>query len=395
LNVPGKANFNLKTKDKTMKIIIDTNELKNTLKAVKPFIQSKGRTLPILENIVIDATTSRVTITGYELDTGTGIRFTVDAVCHESGKCLVNHKGLSDIMSKADGSVTLTTNDSGVSVEFDATTFNLKSKPVDDYPILPDAWLADVCFSITSKDFTDAVNHVAVATGDKMPRNFTSGILFEQSDSVIHVLGTDGHRMHHVTLPGAELALSILIETETVKRIAKLSGKSSDEISFGLIKASNGDYHSHVAWKVGNVDGFTRILDTPYPEWRKVIPDQLTGIIQVDADKLARIVDRVSPIAKEHDGRERNMIRLHGNSVMTVSASAESRGTGQASIACNHIAGDDLLVGLNYGYFLDILKLHKGETVAVNYQGELDPILVKSTAGDSRESILMPVRLDK
>jgi DNA polymerase-3 subunit beta len=197
-----------------------------------------------------------------------------------------------------------------------------------------------------------------------------------------------------MTLPSAELALSILIETETVKRIAKLAPKSSDEMRFGLIaKSDDADVNSHFAWEVGNVQGFTIILDTPYPEWRKVIPDRLTGIIQVDADKLAKSVDRVSPIAKEHDGRD--MIRLHGNGMMTVSASAESRGTGQASIDCNHIAGDDLLVGLNYLYFLDILKLHKGESVTVNYQGELDPILVRSTAGDSRESILMPVRLDK
>jgi DNA polymerase-3 subunit beta len=379
-----------------MKIIIDTNELKNTLKAVKPFIQSKGRTLPILENIVIDATTSRVTITGYEWDTGTAIRFTIDATCHRRGKCLVNHKGLTDIISKADGLITIVTNESGVSVDFDATTFNLKSKPVDDYPILPDAWLADVCFSITSKDFADAVNHVAVATGDRMPRNYTSGILFDirKGDTcygIINFVGTDGRRLHHVENQDPVFAdATVLIETETVRRIAKLSAKASDEIRFGIIRMSD-DEPTHFAWEVGNVQGFTTILDTPYPEWRRVIPDRLTGIIQINADKLARIVDRVSPIAKEHDGRD--MIRLHGNGVMTVSASAESRGSGQASIACNHIAGDDLLVGLNYEYFLDILKLHKGEIVAVNYQGELDPILIRSTAGDSRESVLMPVRL--
>ena len=381
-----------------MNIIIDTNELKNTLKAVKPFISTKGRTLPVLENIVIDATTSPVTVTGYEWDTGTAIRFTVDAVCHESGSCLVNHKGLAGIVSKADGTVTLTSNDSGVSIEFDATTFNLKSKSVDDYPILPDAWFSEICFSITSKDFTDAVNHVAVATGDRMPRNYTSGILFDirKGDTcygIINFVGTDGRRLHHVENQDPVYAdATVLMDTETVRRISKLSPKASDEMRFGIIRKSD-DEPTHLAWEVGNVQGFTTILDTPYPEWRRVIPDGFTGLIQVDADKLARIVDRVSPIAKEHDGRD--MIRLHGNGVMTVSASAESRGTGQASIACNHIAGDDLLVGLNYGYFLDILKLHKGETVAVNYQGELDPILLRSTVGDSRESILMPVRLDK
>ena len=382
-----------------MKCIIDAKELRETLKAVKPWVPLKPH-LPIMAHVLIQADELGTHITAYDFEMfGNTVRFPVEAFRSENGACVVRFKDLFDVTSKAEGKVVLEFDKiNRLSLAFDNTTLTLKARQKEEFPNVQSGWKDffkgdpnDEYASVSFQKFVQATLHTLVATDNSSGQNhFTRGILIDAHENVVNFIGTDGRRLHHASVEPRliEGIWQALISTEIAAKIAHLKVNPSETINFGLRRVDESVFFS---WSVDNIEGFCALMDTPYPEWEKVVPTVHEGLIEISADALTKCIDRVSPIAKSNDGRD--MVVLNGNSAMTVSAKAESMGAGEAKTTCNHLKGPDMLVALNYVYLLDVLKLHKGKQVQVIFQGDLDPVLIRSKYDATRTSVLMPVRL--
>lgn len=381
-----------------MKLIIDAKELRDTLKAVKPWVPVKPHH-QITEHILITTDDLGTHITTYDIETfGNAVRFPFPAFQSREGGCVVRFRDLLDLTTKSEGEVTLEhDNISKLTVQYDHTTFTLKAKPPDEFPDVPSAWYKHFSgdgypesAATTFSEFTRATKHVYVATAPNTANTFTSGILIDVQECDMDMVGTDGRRLHYADLAGSLQASEwkALIPAEIALKIARLKADSSSRFEFGIRHLDEADYF---AWSVDCIEGFCSLMDTPFPDWKRVIPTDNTGLLEVQADALARCIDRLSPIAKAVDGRD--MVTLAGNNVLTVSARAESKGSGESTIECDHISGPDMLVALNYSYLLDVLKLHKGKAIHLKFEGDLDPVMIRSCCDGTRSCILMPVRL--
>ena len=387
-----------------MKLTIDSKNLTDTLKAVKPWVSTKCR-IPIMEYIRIDADNHGAHFTAYEFNSGAAIRFPINADSYPSGygTCIVRFRDLQDVTNKSTGEVAIEFDDiAKLTVSYDSTSFILKAKSVGEFVNLPNAWYAQTSdgackesFGTRFSEFVRAVDHVHIATEANSRKNFTSGILFDVNPGESFAVGTDGQRLHFVSLSGviADSGWIALVDADIVRKISRLNVDANDPIQFGrrYIQNSAGDDTCMFAFTVDDIEGFVPIMDTPYPEWRKVIPDNQPGALEVASDVLYKSIDRLSPICKADDGRD--YVKLSGNGTLTISAHAESKGDGQSTLKCDHVSGNDLLVGLNYSFMLDTLKLHKGEIVRLTYADALDPVMIRSAHDETRTSILMPVRL--
>jgi DNA polymerase III subunit beta len=382
-----------------MKCIIDAKELRETLKAVKPRVPLKPY-LSIMAYVLLQADELGTHITAYDFEMfGNVVRFPLEAFRSENGACVVRFKDFYDVTAKAEGKVLLEFDKiSRLNLSFDNTTLTLKARPENEFPDVRFGFKDfhqgdpnDESISVSFGKFVQATEHVLVATDNSSGQHhFTRGILIDVREHVVNFLGTDGKRLHHAMIDSKQdhSTWQALISTEIAAKLAHLKVSPSESISIGLKRKDDSVYFS---WSVDNIEGFCGIMETPYPEWEKVVPSDHEGLIEISADALTKCIDRVSPIAKSDDGRE--MVVLNGNSAMTVSAKAESMGEGSAKTACNHLSGPDMLVALNYVFLLDALKLHKGKQVQVIFQGDLDPVMLRSKYDASRISVLMPVRL--
>ncbi len=381
-----------------MKLIIDAKELRDTLKAIKPWVPVKPHH-KITEHILITTDDLGTHFTTYDIETfGNAVRFPFPAFQSREGGCVVRFRDLLDLTAKSEGEVTLEFNDiSQLTVQYNHTVFTLKAKPADEFPDVPSAWYKyfssdgnSESAATTFSEFTRATKHVYVATAPNTGNTFISGILIDVQECDMDMVGTDGLRLHYAGLEGwlQESGWKALIPAEIALKIAKLKANPSSRFEFGIRHLDDTDYF---AWSIDCIEGFCSLMDTPFPEWEKVIPTDNTGLLEVQADKLAKCIDRLSPIAKADDGRD--MVTLSGNNVLTVSARAESKGAGQSTIECDHISGPDMLVALNYIFLLDVLKLHKGKAIHLKFEGDLDPVMIRSCGDGTRSCILMPVRL--
>lgn len=122
---------------------------------------------------------------------------------------------------------------------------------------------------IPAKTFCAALSFVTPASAIKDVRYYLKGVFFEfKAPNSLHVVATDGHRMHVVELRTDEYDFdaSFLVASEDVVKILALYKKSPGTVTFypaekGALGIVSGD----------NLATFP-VIDGKFPEWRRVVP---------------------------------------------------------------------------------------------------------------------------
>src|SRR3546814_12830247 len=92
-------------------------------------------------------------------------------------------------------------------------------------------------------------------------------------------------------------------------------------------------------------------MDGTFPGYKRIIPTADDKIVTFSSSELAQGIDRVSTISSE---RSKNVkITLRTNK-MTLAVTSPEFGTATEEVDVNY-AGEDLVIGFNARYFLDIL----------------------------------------
>src|SRR3546814_8695322 len=107
------------------------------------------------------------------------------------------------------------------------------------------------------------------------------------------------------------------------------------------------------------------------------IPTANDKIVTVSASELAQGIDRVSTISSE---RSKNVkITLRTNK-MTLAVTSPEFGTATEEVEVNY-AGEDLVIGFNARYFLDILTQQGKSDIRIAFNDPNSPVLITGQDG--------------
>ena len=395
---------------------MNTKDIKTACKRVKLFTNSNRPTLPILAHVKVESDGHRLSLTGYDMEVGAGIRVGLPVDSTAFSTC-VRFADLEKIVAKLKSESLdiiptdreITGHDESKSYVTDLTiksaglSFTLNGRTSDDYPPLPGpdgdvlaqtvseygTLSQELCFVLKSTDH------------DSTPRNFTSGVLFDYRPDGSVLVGTDGRRLHKAFIPGHSVASPSLTESDPraflpsvkpLESLVRLNVPDGHNIEIRF-------YESLMTWSVPDSDlsGVTHLLDTPYPEYDKVVPD-FSNVFKLDSKATVQALDALSVIAHERDGRD--MVVINANGRLNLSVKAESIGKADADLSIMHLASgtgqgtDGIRVALNIDYFGDILKQCESPDglIQMSNAASLDPCRF-DYAESGRIAVLMPVRL--
>jgi len=109
---------------------------------------------------------------------------------------------------------------------------------------------------------------------------------------------------------------------------------------------------------------------------------------EVDADALACAVDRVSVISEKSRGVH---IRLDKDALL-ISANSSEDGSAEDEVEADYDS-DDLEIGFNSRYVLDILNQCKGSRVRLTMLDSFSPVTVHDLSDSSVTYVIMPMRV--
>jgi DNA polymerase III subunit beta len=344
-------------------------------------------TLPILSGVLIDATSSGVTISSFDYEVSA--KTTIAAEVQEPGTILVSGRLLAEIAQRLpDSAVHVELIQGSVSVKSGSAKFSLATMPVEEYPNLPE--VDGITGSLSGNDFADAVSQVSPAASRDDVTPVITGVLFDVSATSLTMLATDRYRVSSKQITWAsegvgEEGLQALIPSKTLSEVGKTfshAGKLS-------ITVAVGGERELVAFSSGTRTVTSLLIKGSFPPVHKLFPTESPNYAVVNTQDLIEATRRVA-LVLEREAPLRYSFTADG-------VALEALGSDQAQASetiDGHLVGNECIVSLKPQFLIDGLQATHSEFVRIAFTAtdnpnKPGPVLItaqKSQEGDDSQN---------
>lgn len=373
-----------------MKFEIQQEALQRSLDLVSGIVPSKT-TVPILRCILVEASkkTVRFSVTNLDVSMVTTLE---DIKVTEAGKAAVTADKLASfVRSLAPGTVLFAVEGNKLTIQCGKATCEIPCSNTEEYPSLPS--LDDRHAMEIAGDVLGAmVAETSYAVSHDESRPALMGVLWEVSASGLTMVATDAHRLSRSrrTLDwGKNENRQMIVDSAGLRQLSRVISHGEHG---GNVEVFLGD--NQLSFRSGGTILHARLLEGPFPDYNAVIPTGNDKLVTVDRESLAQAIRRVSIIAD----RITNQIRLvFRKDTLELNARGADGSQAQDEIAISY-GGEEIEVGFNHNYLLDILKNMRTETVQLSLRDTgsaalLVPVGEDGVASESLLCLLMPLRL--
>jgi len=367
-----------------MKIQIEQERLIKALAQIIGVVE-KRQTLPILGNVYLKLSAGELVLIGSDLETEITTR--IDKVKGEDGEITVSARKLFDICKAlaSDAVISLELDGSKMVVKSGKSRFTLQTLPALDYPVLDaTSWKHE--FSITQKELNHLLTKTSFSMAQQDVRYFLNGMLLEIKPQKICAVATDGHRLAKSELNNLDIKINLLqciVPRKAVLEISKFLDAESDKPV--QIKINAG----HISIQADNFIFVSKLIDGRFPDYEKVIPQNLSK--QVSLDRLS-IIDILSRTAILSNEKFRGVTLLLENNSLKVSSNNpdQEHATDEMEVAYD---GEQIEVAFNVNYLLDALKSCESKQVILSLEDSKTSCTFQATDARDTLYLIMPMRL--
>ena len=366
-----------------MKITCSKSNLVKGVSIVTKADPSKT-TMPILECILIDATTDIIKLTANDMELGIQTEISGDII--DRGMIAIDAKIFSEIVRKLpDNEVTIETLDNLQTViTCEKAKFDIAGKPGDEFAYLPIIEKED---SIEVSQFTlkEVIRQTIFSISDSESNKLMTGELFDISDNILKVVSLDGHRIsiRKVPLKKSVADRKLVVPGKTLIEISKiLSGEAENVVSISYTK-------NHIVFEFDNTIVVSRLIEGEYFRIDQMLSNDYETKVRINKKELLNCIDRATLLVKEGD--KKPIIINIGDELMELKIKSQIGSMNEEIMITKE--GKDLLIGFNPKFLIDALRVIDDEEVTIYLMNAKAPCFIK----DDEESyiyLILPVNFN-
>lgn len=346
----------------------------------------KKQALSILSNILLKLEDNQLFLTATDLEIEITCR--VPCISHnQSGLITIPVKKMIDIIrSLEDDAHPIISFKSGVvSIKEGRSQFKLSTLPADAYPISQDE-ANDVSFSIERSALMHVLQSTHFAMSQQDVRVFLNGLLLEIDTQSIVAVAADGHRMAICRINCASITDSLhrlLLPRKGVQEILRLLNTITDE----RITVAAGKNHFKLV--TTHYTFSSKLIESRFPPYLRAIPRDQDKHVLIDRDLLKRTLSRIMILANE---KSRVVLLQVQSEQLTLIANNQEQEEAIETVVAQ-TCGDDLTIGINASYLLDVLNHLAEGLVQLSFSDEDSSILVEPMNDSHYQYIIMPMKI--
>lgn len=371
-----------------MKIIIKQNILMEHLNYVIKGISSKNLR-PILNCIKFELTDEGLYLSS--TDNEIAIRTFIDNKFIESseikGEIVVSGRYIYDIVRKLPNELIVIEelNDYKLYIHTNNSSFNLNCNKPEEFPNLELNYTKNPIY-IDKKVFKNLISQTAFAASTQESRPVLTGINFKIENDKLECTATDSYRLakkYIILDTKSDEIINITVPTKNLIELTRLITDDDGKIEIHI-------FNNKIIFKFDTIVMMSRLINGTYPDTSKLIPTEFLYNIKVNLNSFYTAIDRASLLTNESD---KNTIRLEtfGN-IMKISSNIPEIGNVEEKIGIEKDNIDDIKIAFSSKYMMDALKSLECEEMALLINGEIKPIIVKSTQSDDLIQLILPIR---
>jgi DNA polymerase III subunit beta len=370
-----------------MELVVRKNDLLRELQLFQGIVERKN-TIPILANVLMDASGDEVRFLATDLEVG--LRSKCAASVTKPGSLTLPAKKLYEIVrSLPDTDIRIAQDKSGVKVAADRFDSRMQTLPKEDFPTLPQGGGVATA-TLPSAALKEMVAKTQFAITGEDTRFFLNGAQFILRPESMSLVATDGHRLALVTVKRDGKA-----NKEGEENKAILPKKTLGELG-RLLSEGDGDItyergENHMFFDVNGRTLISRMIDGQFPAYERVIPKGNDKHIEFERDRLTNAVKRVALLANE---RSRSVKFQIDKGKVDVMSSSPELGEAHETLPVDY-SGAAMQICFNAQYVLDFLSAVTTDVVALELKDEVSQAVMTPVGAEGYDYtyVIMPMRV--
>ena len=369
-----------------MKFNVNQKDLQEALSYCQGVIEKRS-TLPILSNVLLDASNSNLTITATDLDL-IFIHKINNVEIVEEGKTTTTSSIMFDIVRKfsSDKKINLSmNNDNKLQLESEKSIFNLNCISYSEFPLTEENFNQNE-FMINSKHFLKLLNKCKFSVSNDETRHYLSGIYFHQTevDDKIYLtsVATDSHRMSisKIRLNEKINFDPIILPKKTIFQLCSLLDNYDGDLKISNLK-------SKIKFELTNSILISKLIDGKFPNYIQVIPKNNQKKLETNLKSFLNSIDRVASVSL--DKKDGVKFQL-SQDLLNLSVNNTNSGDGNESL--NVKFNYDLEISFNSRYLIDVASQLDGDKIEIFFNDTGSPALIKDPGDFDSIYVVMPMK---
>lgn len=374
-----------------MKIICLQENLKKILN-INSSIIGKNLTLPILNNILLEAENGKIILSSTNLEIG--IKAVVSGKIEKNGKITIPAKTLTSFVNNLPNKkIEIETKNNQIKIKSENYKAQINGLPADEFPIIPKL-TQKVFQEVENNKLKEALMSVVSMASVSDSRPEITGILFVADNLNTKFVATDSFRLAEKKMGGSGEKtgeeIKKIIPQRTISELIKILAEDPNGKTKITIE------NNQIFFETGNVQLVSRLIDGNYPDYQQIIPQQTKFLFKLEKEDLVSSLKLASVFSSKI-----NEVKLNFNpksQKLTINSEDPDLGTNESEIDIELEKMEDdlqiknLEIGFNYRFLLDGLSNLSGKKIIFGLNNSSSPGIVKSANDNSYLYLLMPIK---
>ena len=363
-----------------MKFKVIRSKFLEGLKSVQNIVAGKGA-LPILQNVLIEVSGKEMKMTTTDLDIS--IRCGCPCEVLEAGSTTLPVKLLFNAINKvAEGEIEIEVDaKERATITAGNAKFKIAGISEKEFPRLPKDEEAYV-YTISQPMFKEMLRKVSYAASQDDTRRTLKGVLLSFKNNKLTMVATDGRRLalveNEVEFLESEQKEIVLPSKAVLEMQRSLNGEGDLKLSI---------QKTQISFKMGEIQIYSKLIEEAYPNYKQVIPKEISEGICVERQLLLDALERASVMTMD-EAHSTKLIFSNGK--LTVTSAASDIGEAKDEVAIKY-AGEKIEIMFNPSYVMDPLKAIDDDEVFIHLKDGHSPALIKCNVPFLY--VLMPLRI--
>ena len=369
-----------------MKFSINQQDLQKSLSYCQGVIEKRS-TLPILSNVLLDASNGKLTITATDLDL-IFIHQISNIEILEEGRTTTSSSIMYDIVRKFSSGKKINfsnPSENKLHLESEKSIFNLNCINASEFP-LTDENFNENEFVIKSKELLKLLNKCKFSVSNDETRHYLSGIFFHQTqieDKIfLTAAATDSHRLSisKIRLKNKIEFDPIILPKKTIFQLCSILEDFDGDIKISNVK-------SKIKFEINDSILISKLIDGKFPNYFQVIPKENQKKLEVDLKLFLNSVDRVASVSSDKkDGVKFSLSK----DMLNLSVNNTNSGDGKESLIVKF--DHELDISFNSRYLIDVASQLDGEKIEIYLKDTGLPALIKDPSDFDSIYVVMPMK---